>query len=119
MGPELLGRLLDTRADGKAVLEVSERLWIEKVALRTAPLAASDPADLTLRDELSGLLAQGAEDAGLAATLRAEIAEFFARTPPDLGGDDDFFGRLRHGEVEALIKETAAALEARLAADVG
>jgi DNA repair protein SbcD/Mre11 len=117
---ELTGRRDALREDIRGIaVAVSERLWIEKVALRTAPLADSHPADLTLRDELSGLMAQGAEDAGLAATLRTEIAEFLARTPPDLGGDDDFFGRLRHGEVKALIKETAAALEARLAADVG
>ena len=99
-------------------LAISERLWVEKVVLRTLPPAVPAPADLTLRDELSGLLAQAATDAGLLAALGAELGEFLARTPPDLGeaGADELLVAIRRGDLSVLIQEAAAALDARLAA---
>jgi exonuclease SbcD len=94
---------------------ISAGLWIEKVALNTVPPVVSDPVDPTLRDELGSLLAQGATDPGLAAVLNAELQDFLARTPPDLGADDELLTALRRGEVAALLQEAAAALDARLA----
>lgn len=102
-------------------LAISERLWVEKVVLRTLPPAASAPTDPTLRDELSSLLAQAATDADLIAGLKAELDDFLARTPPDLGepaveGGDELLALVRRGDVSVLIQEAAAALDARLAA---
>ena len=101
-------------------LAISERLWIEKLVLRTMPPGAAAPADPTLRDELARLLAQAAADAEFVAALDAELAEFLARTP-DLGepggeGGDELLAAVRRGDVTALIRDAASALDARLAA---
>ena len=120
MHGELSGRRDALREDVRGIaIAVSERLWIEKVDLRTVPPVLPTPTDPALHDELSGLLAQGADDEGLASTLKAELAEFFAKIPPDVGGDDEFLTGLRQGDVATLIKDAAAALDARLAADAG
>lgn len=120
MHGELSGRRGALREEVRGIaVAVSERLWIEKVDLRTAPIVKSAPADPALRDELSGLLALGAEDEALATALRIEMAEFFAKVPPEVGGDDELLNGLRQGDVAALVREAAAALDARLVADAG
>lgn len=106
-------------------LAISERLWVEKLVLRTMPPALLASADPTLRDELARLLAQAAADAGFVAALDAELADFLARTPPDLGapegepageGGDELLAAVRRGDVATLIRDAASALDARLAA---
>ncbi len=98
---------------------ISERLWIEKVRSRTTGPAMAGGADPTLRDELAGLLALGQGDAALRAALSAELDEFLARTPPDLGSDDEALAGPRRGDLDALLREAAEALDARLAGEAG
>lgn len=98
---------------------ISERLWIEKVLVRTEPPSESQPSDPNLRDELSILLSQGIEDHDLATSLKVELAEFFAKTPPDLGADDEFLASVRQGDIGALLQEAASAVGARLTGDAG
>lgn len=108
------------REEVRAVaVAVSETLWIEKVLLRTNPIDAPTAADLTMRDELAALLTDGSEDEDVATALRDELGEFLARTPPDLGGEDDLFARLRQGDLAELLREAASTLDARLTAEAG
>ena len=95
-------------------IAVSERLWVEKVELRTEPPVTT--VDAAANDELGGLLTEGVGDEGLAASLRMELSEFFAKIPPDLGGEEGLLATLRAGDVAGLITETAQALGARLTA---
>ena len=81
--------------------------------------AESQPSDPNLRDELSILLSQGIEDHDLATSLKVELAEFFAKTPPDLGADDEFLASVRQGDIGALLQEAASAVGARLTGDAG
>lgn len=98
---------------------ISDRLWIEKVVLRTAaPDTRAGPGSGVL-DELAALMAQGPGDAELAAALRADLADFLARTPPELGGGDDLLADVRRGEVGAVLADAAAALDALMARDAG
>lgn len=98
---------------------ISDRLWIEKIVLRTTTPVEPVAADPALRHEMGALLAQAAADAGLVVSLRSELDEFLARTPPDLGADDEFLAALRLGDVTGLIQDAAASLEVLLAADRG
>jgi DNA repair exonuclease SbcCD nuclease subunit len=105
------------REDVRAVaLAVSEELWIEKVLLRTTALDDGRRGDATLHDELAALLGRGVDDETMTAGLRDELGEFLARTPPDLGGDDDLLAALRGGDLTQLLREAASALDARLTA---
>lgn len=103
------------REDVRAVaVAISESLWIEKVILRTTPLGAASAADPTMRDELAGLLTQATEDEGVIETLHADLGEFLAKAPQDLGGDEDLLAALRGGDLTQLLAEAAATLDARL-----
>jgi hypothetical protein len=73
--------------------------------------------DPTLRDELSALLSQGVEDQSVSSVLRDELGEFLAKTPPNLGGDDDLLAAVRQGDLAQLLQEAAATLDARLTAE--
>jgi DNA repair protein SbcD/Mre11 len=111
-----LGRRRDVlREEVRAVaVAISDRLWVEKVVLNTEPYSATDQQDPALRDELGAILAQGIADDGLADQVRADLADFFSRTPPDLGGDEELLARVRQGDVATLISDAAAALNTRL-----
>jgi len=108
------------REEVRAVaVAVSQSLWIEKVLLRTSPIGDTTASDPTLRDEIAALLGQGLADEDVASALRAELNEFLAKTPPDLGGEDDLLAELRRGELGRLLQEAASTLDARLAAEAG
>lgn len=70
---------------GTAARELGERLWIERVRLRTAP-PDDEPADLADGPlaELRRHLASVRVDDGLLADLAAELAELQRKLPPDL-----------------------------------
>ncbi|CAN7495736.1 DNA repair exonuclease [Phenylobacterium sp. LjRoot225] len=120
MHGDLNGRREILREEVRGIaVAISERLWIEKIDLRTTAPVTSLAQAADQRNELSELLAQGAEDDGLAAALNAEFAEFLAKIPPDVGRDDDLLSAVRRGDVKAVIKAAADALDSRLAADVG
>ncbi len=98
---------------------ISDGLWVEKVVLRTIAPSGRAAAGSTVPDELAGLLVQGPGDAELAASFRADIADFLARMPPELGGDDDLLAAVRRGEVDAVLADAAAALDTRMTRDAG
>ena len=98
---------------------ISDELWIEKVQLRTSAPGVRPRAEGTVLDELAGLLAQGRSDAELAAALQDDLADFMAKTPPDLAGEDDLLAAVRGGDVATLLADAAAAIDARLATEAG
>jgi exonuclease SbcD len=108
------------REEVRAVaVAVSESLWIEKVLLRTSPIGEATTPGATLRDEIAALLDQGLADEDVASALRAEVNEFLAKTPLDLGDEDDLLAELRRGELGRLLQEAVSTLNARLAAEAG
>lgn len=124
-GPTALHGELSRRRDalreevrGIAVA-ISNGLWIEKVVLNTAGAAARATSDMTVLDELADLLGQGPGDDDLRRAFLGDMAEFFARTPAELGGDDDLLGAVRRGDVHDVMADAAAALDARLSGHAG
>lgn len=116
-----LGRRRDAlREEVRGIaVAISERLWIEKVVIRTSAPLGDAAGDSGLTDELGQLLIDSAGDAELDAALAQELAEFFAKLPPDLGDDDEAFAALKAGDRAALIGDAVAALQARLAGTAG
>lgn len=98
---------------------ISDGLWIEKVVLQTVGPDARPAAEGTAQDELAGMLAHGAADSDLRQAFLDDLADFLARTPRELAGEDDLLGAVRRGEVEAVLADAAAALEARLGGQAG
>jgi hypothetical protein len=108
------------REEVRAVaVAVSPSLWIEKVQLNTRPIDVAAADDCTVHDEIAALLNQGLADADVTSALRAELDAFLAKTPSDLGGDDDLLAELRRGELGPLLRDAASTLDARLAAEAG
>jgi len=93
---------------------VSDQLWIEKVRLTTeAPaLTAATAADA---DDIADLLNHSVGEAELAALLTDDFAQLFGRIPPDLSDENEVLGAARDGRFDALLKDAAAVLRARLA----
>ena len=65
-------------------------------------------------EELGALLASGSQDSALTSAFEAEMNEFLAKIPPDLGSEDDLLGRLRGGAVPALLDDAGVVLQAQL-----
>jgi exonuclease SbcD len=108
------------REEVRAVaVAVSPSLWIEKVQLNTRPIDVAAADDCTVHDEIAALLNQGLADADVTSALRAELDAFLAKTPSELGGDDDLLAELRRGELGPLLRDAASTLDARLAAEAG
>ncbi len=108
------------REEVRAVaVAVSQTLWIEKVLLRTSPIGEATSPDPSLHDEIAALLGSGLADEDVVSALRAELNEFLARTPPDLGGEEDLLADLRRGDLGRLLRDAASTLGARLAAEAG
>ena len=104
---------LDNDIRGIAI-SVSERLWVEKISLKTAPLVQVSAGGSSVVDELGSLLAEGAQDPELKQKLLADLSEFLGRIPSDLAADDDLLFAIRQGETEDILAIATAALTARL-----
>jgi DNA repair exonuclease SbcCD nuclease subunit len=104
---------LDNDIRGIAI-SVSERLWVEKISLKTEPLVQVSAGGFSVVDELGSLLAEGAQDPELKQKLLADLSEFLGRIPSDLATEDDLLFAVRQGETEDLLAIATAALTARL-----
>jgi DNA repair protein SbcD/Mre11 len=104
---------LDNDIRGIAI-SVSERLWVEKISLKTEPPVQASAGDSSVVDELGSLLAEGAQDPELKQKLLADLSEFLGRIPSDLATEDDLLFAVRQGETEDLLAIATAALTARL-----
>jgi DNA repair exonuclease SbcCD nuclease subunit len=104
---------LDNDIRGIAI-SVSERLWVEKILLRTGPLVQVSAGGSSIVDELGSLLAEGAKDPDLNQKLLADLSEFLGRIPSDLAMEDDLLFAVRQGQTEDLLGMATAALTARL-----
>lgn len=104
---------LDNDIRGIAI-SVSERLWVEKISLKTGPLVQAAPGGSSVVDELSSLLAEGVQDPELKQKLLADLSEFLGRIPSDLVTEDDLLFQVREGDPEKLLAIATTALTARL-----
>lgn len=104
---------LDNDIRGIAI-SVSERLWVEKISLKTEPLVQVSAGGSSVVDELGSLLAEGAQDPELKQKLLDDLSEFLGRIPSDLSTEDDLLFAVRQGETEDLLAIATAALTARL-----
>jgi exonuclease SbcD len=110
----LLGRRQDLREDVRAVAAgVSERIWIEKVRLRTTRVTTATLG--AAGDDLSALLATAAGDPELREVLRLDFADLAGRLPADLGGDSEPIAAVRAGEFDGIVARAAESLRLRLA----
>jgi DNA repair exonuclease SbcCD nuclease subunit len=95
----------------------NERLWLEKVRVRTQ--AWVDAAQLHERldafAELQAIFDSASADPDFTAALQAELAPFAAKTPLDLQPLVPLLEQVRQGELKALIEEVAPGLLAHLA----
>lgn len=104
---------LDNDIRGIAI-SVSERLWVEKISVKTEPLVHVSAGGSSVVDELGSLLAEGAQDPELKQKLLADLSEFLGRIPSDLAAEDDLVFTVRQGATDDLLAIAAAALTARL-----
>ena len=95
-------------------IAIADTLWVEKVVVATRPPANAARIDEEASDALNALVEAGIGDPALAAALRQELAEFLAKTPPDLGGTDGVLAGLRMGELDTLLADASASLVGRL-----
>ena len=104
---------IQLRDDARAVAAaVSQAVWIEKIRIEIDDPGGSARAG-PLTAELAELIAAGIEGGELPELLEAEFAGFLARLPSGIAADGAA-DELRRGEVERLIREACAALDARL-----
>ncbi len=100
-------------------IAISDRLWIEKVVVDTQAMAAPVAGVAGALEELGSLLSTGGQDAALTSAFKAEIDEFLAKIPPDLGGEDDLLMRLRGGAAPELLEYAGVVLQAQLSHEAG
>jgi DNA repair exonuclease SbcCD nuclease subunit len=112
---DLARRREQLREDIRGIaIAVSDQLWIEKVVVETEALSVQVPGAASVLEELGTLLASGSQDSALTSAFGAEMDEFLAKIPPDLGSDNDLLGHLRGGGVPALLEDAGVVLQAQL-----
>jgi DNA repair exonuclease SbcCD nuclease subunit len=115
MHGDLSRRREQLREDIRGIaIAISDQLWIEKVVVDTQALAAQVSGTASALDELGALLASGRQDAALTNAFKAEMDEFLAKVPPDLGGEDDLLTRLRGGVAAELLEDAGVVLQSQL-----
>ena len=95
-------------------IAISDQIWIEKVVVATEPPAEQSAGGAHALEELGSLLSTGAQDAALTDAFKAEMEDFLAKIPPDLGGEEDLLTRLRVGAAPELLEDAGVVLQAQL-----
>ena len=95
-------------------IAISDQLWIEKVVIDTEAPSVQIPGAASVLEELVALLGSGSLDAALTSAFQEEMDEFLAKIPPDLGSDDDLWGRLRAGAIPSLLEDAGVVLQSQL-----
>jgi exonuclease SbcD len=95
----------------------NERLWLEKVRLRTEPLvdAAKASERLGAFADLQEILQAAAFDPEFRQQLQTELMPFVSKAPLELQGELPLLEAIRTGEFQALVDEVGPALLAQLA----
>ncbi|WP_246791885.1 metallophosphoesterase family protein [Burkholderia perseverans] len=117
---QLFGRAAELRAEvlNQIGMLGNQRLWLEKVKLRTEPLAepAAHGEPLEALDDLRCILAEAIHDREFLASLDRELKPFVGKVRSDVRGEDvPLLGAARAGELPALVEQVGTALLARLA----
>lgn len=108
----LLGRRAVLREEVRAIASaISESLWIEKVVVATEP----PPATVGDLEDFDGLLAELADDEGVAKDVAQDLADFLSKAPADLDEDLELIAEVRAGRLQALLQEAATSVQSRLA----
>ena len=98
---------------------VSDRMWVEKVQLATAEVAAASDAslvsDASLLMDVGQLIDRGAIDAALLETLKADYGDLLSRLPGDIEDAGGFLASVRGGSLEPLLRDAAVSLKSRIA----
>ena len=117
----LFGKAADLRAEvrGQIAGIGNDRLWLEKVKVRTEPVAVAPGAG-----EASGAIADLKEILDEAATspefiaqLKGELQTFLGRLPAEVSEDVPLVNLARQGDFAALVEHVAPALMATLTRD--
>ena len=100
-----------------------EVAWVERVAVRTTPVA--DASALAARQDALGdlqrMLKEAIADEELLGQLKMNIGELIGKLPPELrdGCEDEVLGAAVEGDYAALIGQVTPYLNARLTAEEG
>jgi DNA repair exonuclease SbcCD nuclease subunit len=101
---------------GLAAALAPERLWIEKVRVRTA--MKDDGATIQARQDalsdLSELLATAECDEDFLKVLQEELLGLVSKAPPELQQMIAYFPQIKNGNLSALVNEVRAGLLAHL-----
>ncbi len=89
---------------------LSDSLWIEKIALATAPPAGVE----TLSDDFDALLRDLSQDADVATAVAQELSDFLTRAPAELDDELPLLTEARAGRLAPVLEQAAGALRARL-----
>lgn len=96
----------------------SERLWVEKVVVRTT--AIEDSTALAGRADALGdlqeILAQAHDDPAFLAVLQADLLALVSKAPLELQASVPYFSDIRAGTLAALVQDVRPGLLAHLAA---
>ena len=100
-----------------------EVAWVERVAVRTTPVA--DTAGLAAREDALGdlqrMLKEAIVDEELLGQIKSDIGQLIAKLPHNLrdGCEDEVLGAAVDGDYAALIGQVTPYLNARLTAEEG
>ncbi|MDB5397911.1 MAG: metallophosphoesterase [Rhodospirillales bacterium] len=109
---QLLERGGTLREEVRAIAAaISDRLWIEKVVVRTEPEAT---AATLAGDDVAQVLDDAIIDSDLQIALAAEFMSFFSKLPADLVEESELLRQARGGSFEGLLADAASSLKAHL-----
>lgn len=93
-----------------------ERLWVEKVKLRTAPPQETEPSGdhAEALSDLRTMIAEAHDDETFLAGLQAGLMALVAKAPQELQDEVEWFRDIRNGDVSGLLREVAPGLMAQL-----
>jgi DNA repair exonuclease SbcCD nuclease subunit len=116
---ELFGLEAQLRAEvlALAVTIAPDRLWIEKVRVRTEPVDAGETirARADALADLQGLLDSAETDEDFLKKLQEELLALVTKAPPELQATAAYFADIRAGDLMKLVREVRPALLAHLA----
>lgn len=116
---ELFGLEAQLRAEVLALAAsiAPDRLWIEKVRVRTAPADAGEAirARADALADLQVLLDAVDTDEDFLRKLQDELLALVTKAPPELQGNIAYFAEIRAGNLTNLVQEVRAGLLAHLA----
>lgn len=117
---QLFGRAAELRAEVLNQIGIigNERLWLEKVKLRTEPPAAAAEHGEALEalEDLKRILAEAVDDPDFLASLDRELKPFVGKVRSEVRGEDvPMLSKARSGELSALVGQVGESLLARLA----